>query len=139
MKKTMLSSRQQSILRFLYSYSQSNGFYPSIREICEGTQTSSTSIVKYHLEQLVATGYLHHSPRRSRASTLSQKAYSLLQGSPHSELRSEGDSALEQEVRQLRLHIEQLKRSHQQEIEAYTQERGQLVGEIQRLTLAVPA
>jgi SOS-response transcriptional repressor LexA len=48
MKKTMLSSRQQAILRFLYS--QSKGFYPTVREICQGTQTSSTSIVEYHLE-----------------------------------------------------------------------------------------
>lgn len=78
MRKPVLSRRQQGILRFLYSYSQDNGFYPTIREICEGTQTSSTSVVKYHLEQLVEMGYLNHSPRRSRSNTLSQKAYELL-------------------------------------------------------------
>ncbi len=139
MRKPVLSRRQQAILRFLYSYSQNNGFYPTIREICEGTQTSSTSVVKYHLEQLVELGYLNHSPRRSRSNTLSQKAYELLQVSPIGELRPEGHTALEQEVRQLRLHIEQLKRSHQQEIEAYAQERAQLVGEIGRLRLAAPA
>lgn len=139
MRKTVLSRRQQAILSFLYCYSQSNGFYPTIREICEGTQTSSTSVVKYHLEQLVELGYLNQSPRRSRSNTLSQKAYELLQGSPNGELRPEAHIALEQEVRQLRLHIEQLKRSHQQEIEAYDQERAQLVGEIRRLRLAVPA
>lgn len=139
MRKPVLSRRQQGILRFLYSYSQSNGFYPTIREICEGTQTSSTSVVKYHLEQLVELGYLNHSPRRSRSNTLSQKAYELLQVSPTGELRADAHNALEQEIRQLRLQIEQLKRSHQQEIEAYTQERAQLVGEIGRLRLAVPA
>jgi cell division protein FtsB len=62
-----------------------------------------------------------------------------LQGSLTDELRSEGNTALEQEVRQLHLQIERLKRAHQQEIEAYSQERTQLVGEIKRLTTAVPA
>jgi hypothetical protein len=32
MKNSILNRRQQAILCFLYSYSQSNGFYPTIRE-----------------------------------------------------------------------------------------------------------
>lgn len=35
MRKTVLSRRQQAILLSLYSYSQSNGFYPTFHEICE--------------------------------------------------------------------------------------------------------
>jgi SOS-response transcriptional repressor LexA len=101
MRKTVLSRRQQGILRFLYCYSQDKVFYPTIREICEGTQTISRSVVKHYLEQLVEMGYLNHSPRRSRSSTLSQKAYELLQVSPNGELRPDVHNALEQEVRQL--------------------------------------
>ena len=61
----------------------------------------------------------------------------LAQVLPNGELPHNAHNVLEQEIRQLRLQIEHLKRSHQQEIESYAQECTQLVGEIRRLTLVV--
>lgn len=135
----MLSKRQQAILRFFYEYNQSNGIFPTIREVCAGTNTGSTSVVKYNLSQLTQQGYIRHSPRRSRSNTLTAKAYEFLKVTPPGAAWLKADSDLrEDQVRQLQLQIERLKLAHQVEIEAYVEERARLVAEIKRLTQIVP-
>ena len=62
-----LTDRQERILKFMYEYTQKNGFVPTIREICEDTQISSTSMVIYYMKQLEELGYLIKSSVKSRA------------------------------------------------------------------------
>lgn len=140
MRGRVLSQRQQAILCFLYAYSQINGFFPTIREICQETGIASTSVVAYNLDKLVRLGYLRHASRRSRSNTLTRQAYDFLKITPTADLHNvrNGD-LLEQEVYRLRSQIENLRRAHQLEIDTYLEERAQLVEEITRLKQAVPA
>lgn len=140
MRGNVLSQRQQAILRFLYDYSQINGFFPTIREICQETGTASTSVVAYNLGKLVKFGYLRHTSRRSRSNTLTKEAYDFLKIKPSIDVHivRSGD-VLEQEVHRLRSQIETLRRAHEVEIEIYVEERAQLVEEITRLKQAVSA
>ena len=140
MRGKVLSQRQQAILRFLYDYSQINGFFPTIREICQETGTASTSVVAYNLGKLVKLGYLRHASRRSRSSTLTKQAYEFLKVAPAADLHIvRNGELLEQEVHRLRSQIANLRRAHEMEIETYLEERAQLVEEITRLKQAVPA
>jgi len=56
--KKPLTERQQEILDFVQSYTDNKGFAPSIREICEYFDISSTRGVHRHLETLEEKGYL---------------------------------------------------------------------------------
>lgn len=140
MRGNVLSQRQQAILRFLYDYSQINGFFPTIREICQETGTASTSVVAYNLGKLVEFGYLRHTSRRSRSNTLTRQAYEFLKVAPVADLHivRNGD-LLEQEVYRLRIQIENLRRAHEMEVETYLEERADLVEEIRKLKQVIPA
>jgi repressor LexA len=61
-----LSDRQKNILEVLERFQNQNGYPPSIREICEKTDISSTSVVNYYLEQLEEMGYIERDRRVSR-------------------------------------------------------------------------
>lgn len=61
-----LSKRQQSIMKFMHTYMEDNGYPPTIREIGEATHIKSTSVVNYNLNKLVDAGYLERSDRKSR-------------------------------------------------------------------------
>jgi repressor LexA len=61
-----LSERQKKILEILEKFQVQNGYPPSIREICEMTGISSTSVVNYYLEQLEEMGYIERDRRVSR-------------------------------------------------------------------------
>lgn len=61
-----LSERQKRILEVLERFQDSNGYPPSIREICEKTDISSTSVVNYYLDQLEDMGYIERDRRVSR-------------------------------------------------------------------------
>lgn len=61
-----LSQRQQDILKFIRQYGEEHGFPPSIREIGQAVGISSTSVVKYNLEQLEKKGLLERSNEISR-------------------------------------------------------------------------
>jgi repressor LexA len=61
-----LSERQIRILETLERFQTQNGYPPSIREICEKTNISSTSVVNYYLNQLEETGYIERDGRVSR-------------------------------------------------------------------------
>ena len=51
-----LSERQIKILEVLERFNTQNGYPPSIREICDMTSISSTSVVNYYLDQLEKMG-----------------------------------------------------------------------------------
>lgn len=64
--KKDLSKRQESILLFIEERIVSGFPPPSIREICEECNVSSTSVADYNLKRLEALGYIDRTNRVSR-------------------------------------------------------------------------
>ena len=62
-----LSTRQQSILRFLQDFIDEKNYPPSIRDIQQGCGISSTSVVDYNLKKLEEKGHIHRDREVSRA------------------------------------------------------------------------
>jgi repressor LexA len=65
-KKAGLGQRHKRILSFLKDFQVQNGYPPSIREIGENTQISSTSVVNYYLNQLEEMEYIERQSNVSR-------------------------------------------------------------------------
>jgi len=61
-----LSERQKKILEALERFQEQNGYPPSIRELCDDTGISSTSVVNYYLDQLKEMGYIERDRHVSR-------------------------------------------------------------------------
>jgi len=62
-----LSAKQQSILRFIRDFLREKDYPPSIRDIQEGCNISSTSVVDYNLKALEKMGFLRRDREVSRA------------------------------------------------------------------------
>ena len=77
-QKHDLSERQMAILIFIHDYQTMHGFVPSIREIAKGTDTSSTSVVSYHINRLVELGYVSKVNDVSRGISLLAPAYAVV-------------------------------------------------------------
>jgi repressor LexA len=73
MAKGTLTERQRRILDFIQRFSGENGFPPSIREIGNAVGISSTSVVNYNLNRLVAEGYLDRHQNVSRGIRLTER------------------------------------------------------------------
>lgn len=71
-RKKGLSERQKKILQVLEEFQEENGYPPSIREICEMADISSTSVVNYYLDQLQEMNYIERDNRVSRGIRLLQ-------------------------------------------------------------------
>jgi repressor LexA len=65
-KKAGLSERHKKILKFLELFQIENGYPPSIREIGENTNITSTSVVNYYLKQLEEMQYIERENNVSR-------------------------------------------------------------------------
>ena len=65
-KSKGLSEKHYKIMDLLHEYSQKEGYPPSIREICDRTGITSTSVVNYYLNQLEDWGYIERDRRISR-------------------------------------------------------------------------
>jgi len=65
-KKAGLGERHKKILKFLEKFQADNGYPPSIREIGENTNISSTSVVNYYLNQLEEMHYIERESNVSR-------------------------------------------------------------------------
>jgi repressor LexA len=65
-RSKVLSERQKKILEVLEQFQLQTGYPPSIREICEQADISSTSVVNYYLEQLEELGFIERDGRVSR-------------------------------------------------------------------------
>ncbi len=65
-RKSGLGERHKKILKFLEKFQNENGFPPSIREIGENTNISSTSVVNYYLNQLEEMHYIERESNVSR-------------------------------------------------------------------------
>lgn len=71
-RKKGLSDRQKRILQVLEQFQEENGYPPSIREICDMADISSTSVVNYYLDQLQEMNYIERDNRVSRGIRLLQ-------------------------------------------------------------------
>lgn len=61
------SSKQLQILRYIYDTVEKRGFPPTVREICQGVQLSSTSTVHGHLSRLERKGLIIKDATKPRA------------------------------------------------------------------------
>lgn len=66
MAKGKLSERQKGIIDFIRSFQHDNGYPPTIRQIGEAVDISSTSVVNYNLNKLEKDGYLTRDLKVSR-------------------------------------------------------------------------
>jgi len=73
-----IGPRHSKILTFMEKYQKQYGFPPSIREICDETEITSTSVVNYYLDQLETWGYIHREKNISRGITLIKDALDRL-------------------------------------------------------------
>ncbi len=62
----MLAGRPKRILDFIQGFLLEHGYPPSVRQIQDGADISSTSVVKYNLEKLKTLGYIEQDERTSR-------------------------------------------------------------------------
>lgn len=65
-KQTGIETRNR-VYHFLVDFIAENGYSPSVREICEGTDLKSTSSVYNHLLTLERMGKIHIEPKKTRA------------------------------------------------------------------------
>ncbi|MFV0424197.1 MAG: transcriptional repressor LexA [Bacilli bacterium] len=62
-----LTSKQQIIYEYIKNFIKSNSYPPSIREIAEGVNLSSTATVHAHLKNLQNKGYIKINTSKNRA------------------------------------------------------------------------
>lgn len=60
-------SRQMNVLHFIYTEVQQKGYPPTVREIGNAVNLSSTSTVHGHLARLEKAGYIYRDPTKPRA------------------------------------------------------------------------
>jgi repressor LexA len=65
-RSSTLTEPQIKVLKVIEDYQNSNGFPPSIRDIQDMGNFSSTSVVNYYLDQLESMGHIKRSGRVSR-------------------------------------------------------------------------
>lgn len=65
-KSKGLTDRQKKILMVLEDFQDNVGYPPSIREICDQANITSTSVVNYYLDQLTDMGYIERDQKVSR-------------------------------------------------------------------------
>jgi repressor LexA len=66
MTKGKLSDRQREMLDFISKFTQEKGYPPTIRQIGEAVDISSTSVVNYNLNKLEKGGYIARDLKVSR-------------------------------------------------------------------------
>jgi repressor LexA len=73
-KSAGLGERHRKILQFLKTFQDQNHYSPSIRQIGESINVSSTSLVDYYLRQLEEMGLIEREERTSRSIRVIQPA-----------------------------------------------------------------
>ncbi len=89
-KKGSVSDRQKEILDYIWQNIQQEGRPPTIREIGEAANISSTSVVSYNLNKLKEQGYLEREKEVARGLRLTERAQALYErvAAPKEELRA---------------------------------------------------
>ena len=78
-KSRGIGERHKKILQLLQEYAD-KGYPPSIREICDRTGISSTSVVNYYLDQLHEWGYIQRDRHISRGLRVVPEMVASLEG-----------------------------------------------------------
>lgn len=71
-------SRQMDVLHFIYTQVQAKGYPPTVREIGNAVNLSSTSTVHGHLSRLEKSGYIFRDPTKPRAIELTEAGLAKL-------------------------------------------------------------
>jgi len=66
MSRKALSPKQKRILEFIRKFIDARGYPPTVRDIVNGCDISSTSVVAYNLARLETAGYIRHHAKISR-------------------------------------------------------------------------
>lgn len=82
MAKGKLSDRQTEMIRFIGRFTDDKGYPPTIRQIGEAVNISSTSVVNYNLNKLEREGFILRDLKVSRGVRLAEGAL------PHTSKRS---------------------------------------------------
>lgn len=69
------TSKQEEIYKFLKSYTENKGYPPSVREIGDAVNLSSTSTVHGHLKKLQEKGLIKRDPTKPRAIEILELSY----------------------------------------------------------------
>lgn len=77
-KRKTLSERQKKMLRFIARFIDETSYPPSIREIGQAANISSTSVVNYNLSRLEEWGYIDRDRTVSRGLRLLEKAQEIV-------------------------------------------------------------
>ncbi|UJF14732.1 transcriptional repressor LexA [Jeotgalibaca sp. MA1X17-3] len=71
-------TRQMEVLLFIYNEVQKKGYPPTVREIGNAVNLSSTSTVHGHLSRLEKSGYIYRDPTKPRAIEVSETGLTKL-------------------------------------------------------------
>ncbi len=67
-------NKMQAVLNFINEYNATNGYSPTVREICAQLDIKSTASAYYYLEKLKDEGWLNKSPNKNRAVSFKKTA-----------------------------------------------------------------
>lgn len=77
MSNHTLSAKQEQILNFIKETMLKKGYPPTVREICEAVNLSSTSSVHSHLESLEKYGYIKRDPAKPRTIEIIDESFQV--------------------------------------------------------------
>lgn len=77
-KQKGLNEHHIRILEVIAHYQEQKGYSPSIRQICELAQISSTSVANYYLNHLRSEKYIERAEKVARGISLTQRALDFL-------------------------------------------------------------
>ena len=60
-------SKEEQLLDFIKNYQNSNGYPPTVREMCKAIKVSSTSTIFYYLNKLENSNKIKKNPNKNRA------------------------------------------------------------------------
>ncbi len=69
---TELNEKQKEVYDFLLEFTKTNGYPPSVREICTAVSLRSTSTVHGHLKRLEKKGLIYRDPTKPRAIVINE-------------------------------------------------------------------
>jgi len=71
-------TKQLAVLNFIHDRVENHGYPPTVREIGEAVNLSSTSTVHGHINRLIKKGYLQKDPSKPRAIEITPEGLSLI-------------------------------------------------------------
>ena len=128
-----MSIRRAKILLYMYAFIKAKGLSPTLREIGEAVDISSTSVVKYNLDRLIDQGYIRSHDTISRGLIMRPQGYQFV----YSIHPDEEDMNPFSEVRQLKRENSYIKQQYEQQITELLAERDELMAQLQKVRDAI--